>query len=49
LEEPEPEPEPSWDRYGEAWDDWDDESADLPPRQSRSGRRPVHEEDDPWV
>jgi sporulation protein YlmC with PRC-barrel domain len=53
LEDPEPEPDSRWDRYdkapGEAWDDWDDDDSPPPPRQSRSGRRPAPEEDDPWV
>jgi sporulation protein YlmC with PRC-barrel domain len=53
LEDPEPEPDSRWDRYDEspreAWDDWDDDDSPPPPRQSRSGRRPAPEEDDPWV
>ena len=59
--EPEPEPswdrygdrEPQRFRTdeaaGEAWDDWDEDPENPPPRPTRSGRRPVPEEDDPWV
>ena len=59
--EPEPEPswdrygdrEPQRFRTdeaaGEAWDDWDEDPENPPPRPTRGGRRPVPEEDDPWV
>jgi len=59
--EPEPEPswdrygdrEPQRFRTdgaaGEAWDDWDEDPENPPARPTRGGRRPVPEEDDPWV